>query len=127
MHTMPVSPGTKAVLDKDIWASDDNAQKLTPEEVGLTRSEGWPVTYEQLHTGKFPEREVFNQHMFELGSAVTDIAASGVLPWNADVDYVAPAFVATATGLHVSFVDSGLGTGNATDPDMAGQTIWRLY
>ena len=102
-------------------------KKRCPEEKGLVRSDGWPVAYEQLHTGKFPEFDVFNQLVFEAGSAVTDIVSAGVLPWTPDVDYVAPCFAMTTSGLHVAFEDSGPGTGNATDPDTLGQTVWRLY
>ena len=33
----------------------------------------------------------------------------------------------TDTGIHVSGEISGPGSGNATDPDDTGQTIWRRY
>ena len=124
---MPVAAGTKELLNRPLWASSQTAQRTPPTELGLTRSDGWPVAYEQALTGKTVERDLCNQHLHELGAAYRDIASMGVLAWDGDVDYAAGAFASTATGLHVSRVASGPGSGNATDPDSPGQTVWRVY
>ena len=102
-----------------------------PEEVGLTRADGWTVAYEQQGSGSEPERTIFNQLLYELWSVGFDIADYGVPTWDDEVDYTpatdAACFATTATGLWVTMVSTGPATGNVTDPDAVGQTIWRRY
>jgi len=124
---MTMSAGTKQLAVRPVWASNPNAQTEPPETLGLTRTEGWPVAYEQPLTGKTVERLLVNNHFRELVAVFRDITTMGILAWDADVDYAAGAFVATASGLHVARVVSGPGSGNPTDPDGPGQTVWRVY
>ena len=129
---MALSDPYKALIADGVFASSDAAERLTPAEAGLDRAEGWPLPYEQIGSGKFPEREVFNNHFYEKTSGLLDIAKFGVPQWDAEVDYPVTAdakpFVTTASGLWVSDVNTGPAYGNATDPDTPNQqTVWRLY
>ena len=103
----------------------------TPEDLGITRANGYPVSYEQIASGNEPERTGWNQREHEWTSALIDIAAMGVPAWDVEVDYTpasdAACFVTTATGLHLTRTNTGPVYGNATDPDDSTQTIWRLY
>ena len=113
------------------WALDGDRQD--PEDVGLTRNIGWPVSYEQPGAGVEPERTVFNQLLAELDESLGDKLRFGVLPWDARIDYVADAeqgysFVTGSDGrLYVARVASGPGGGNATDPVADGQSVWDVY
>ena len=116
----------------NLWASDANADRFDPEDVGLVRNKGWPVAYEQIGSGFEPEREVFNQLLLELQSYFADKTRSGILRWDIDIDYVhsdeASSFVVGSNGkIYVANAPSGPATGNATNPVTAGQTVWRLY
>jgi len=128
---MPVSEAYKALLDEDTWASSPSAFKQSPEDVGIDRADGWGLAYEQIGTGKFPERGVFNTLIHELHSFVKDCSAFGVHPWS-DVQNFAPsdgnaAFSMTPSGIWYTFTSTGPAFGNATDPDSVGQTIWRRF
>ena len=61
--------GYKDLLTGGLWASSDVADRELPEEVGLTRADGWTVAYEQQGSGSEPERTIFNQLLYELWSA----------------------------------------------------------
>ena len=126
-----VSQPYKELLSDGVWASGANADRQTPEDAGLVREDGFHVGYEQPGSGDSPERPVFNQRELEHDAALVDIAATGVLAYDADLDYrpVADAacFVTTASGLYRTTILTGPTFGNATDPDTPGQTVWRLY
>ena len=124
---MVVSQAFKDLLEDGPWASSESAQKQTPEDAGLTRTEGWPIAYEQINSGKTPERTVFNQLVNEITSALIDIAENGVLPWDTEVNYSANAFVTTTGGLWIATVATGPAYGNPTNPDTTSQTVWRRY
>lgn len=112
-------------LKARLWA--DTGDRQDPEDAGIDRADGWDVTYEQLGSGSFPERAVFNQLLRELTGFHADLIAQGVLAWDPHVDYLHPAFTVTATGMHVSLRASGPAAGGAADPDAVGQTAWRRY
>ena len=82
-----VSQGYKDLLTGGLWASSDVADRELPEEVGLTRADGWTVAYEQQGSGSEPERTIFNQLLYELWSVGFDIADYGVPTWDDEVDY----------------------------------------
>ena len=111
------------LLEIEEWARDGERQD--PETLGLDRANGWPVVYEQIG-GKGPEREVFNQLLFEVSKAIRYILANGLPPhWHQDVDYRHPAFCKTEDGtVYVSRRDSGPRPGNSTDPLTPGQNVW---
>ena len=48
----------------ELWA--DTGDREDPEDVGIDRSVGWTVSYEQRGSGDEPERTVFNQLLREL-------------------------------------------------------------
>lgn len=126
-----VSQGYKDLIDDGVWASSAGADRETPTDAGITRANGYPIAYEQIGSGKTPERTVINQRFHEWYSAFIDFAATGVPAWDTDVDYTpasdAACFVTTATGLHLTRTNTGPAYGNATDPDASGQAVWRLY
>ena len=113
----------------NVWASDARADRIDPEDLGLTRSEGWPVAYEQIDSGFEPEREVFNQKMREWdGWLDEDIATGGLPQWDAGVNYRADARSAVQHRKYVALVNTGPAFGNAVQPGTAGAIgIWRLY
>ena len=126
-----VSQPFRDLLAAGVWASSASALKDPPEDHGLDRSHGWGIAHEQVGSEELPELEVFNQQHYEIGSALRDIAAQGVLAWDPDLDYVPTAeahcFVTTVAGLWVSGVPSGPGRGGAVDPETEAQTTWRRY
>ena len=128
---MAISDAFKALISDGAWARSPSAEREEPQDVDLVREIGWPLSYEQVGTGREPERTVFNQLHYEITSALLDIAAYGVLPWDPGVDYVPTAdahcFVTTNSRLWVTDQRNGPSFGNATNPDRTGQTIWQLY
>lgn len=128
---MPVVQALKDLIGDGAWAADTPDERQTPEDAGLTRAMGWPVSYEQRGSGKHPERRVFNQLHWEITSAILDIAHCGVPPHSLEVDYVptddAECFVTTTSGLWRTRTATGPSYDNAVSPDTEGQTIWRRY
>ena len=126
-----VSQAYKDLIAGGVWASASGADRETIENTGGARSDGWVVAYEQIGSGKEPERTVFNGRFYEFTSALIDFIATGVPEWDTAIDYTpasdAACFVTTATGLHLTRTNTGPTYGNATDPDAVGQTLWRLY
>ena len=110
-----------------LWA--DSGDRQSPEQLGLERDKGWPVSYEQLGSGDEPERVVFNQLLRELTGALIDRARMGIYQWDEQVNYVHPAFVVGDNGkIFVSITDSGPLYGNAADPTQStSRNIWRVY
>ena len=105
------------------WA--ERGDRTDPEDVGIDRDLGWDSRYEQIGSGFEPERDVFNQLMHEISVGLIYLLQTGVPTWDADLDYPAGAFVASARGLHVALEPTGPATSNATDPTAEGQTVWR--
>ena len=128
---MAVSLPYRDLIGDGVWASGDSALRDLPELLGIDRAAGYGVAYEQLQSGKVVERAGVNQLLHEITAALIDIANHGVPRWDAGVDYVPSAgeacFALTDTGLWRTRVATGPTYGNPTDPDAAGQTIWRLY
>ena len=89
------------------------------------------MDFEQIGSGSTPQRRVFNQRDYETDSGLVDIAAMGIPEWDVELDYTpasdAACFVTTSSGLWLTFTNTGPTYGNATDPETAGQTIWRRY
>ena len=115
-----------------VWASADSADRFDTEDVSLDRLEGWPVAYEQIGSGKEPERELFNQKMNEWTAYFSEKITLGILPWDRDINYLhneeGSSFVIGSNGKpYVALAISGPATGNATDPVTPGQAIWRIY
>ena len=109
-----------------LWA--ENGDRETPEELGLDRSKGWPVHYEQVGTGFEPERTLMNQLTREQTGLADTRMREGIPRWDAEINYRQYAFVVSDTGrLMVSLVPTGPVHGNVTDPDSEGQTVWRQY
>ena len=126
-----VSPAYKDLIADGAWSRSAASNRQTPAQLGITRANGYRIAYEQIGSGSEPERTGFNQREYEQTSALIDVAAMGVPAWDVAVDYTpatdAACFVTTPTGLHVTNTATGPSTGNATDPDSAGQTVWRRY
>ena len=114
------------IRDLEAWAADGDRED--PETLGLDRDNGWPLVYEQIG-GKGPEREVWNQLLFELTSAIIYARANGLpFEWHQDVDYVHPAFCKGSNGvIYASTANSGPALGNSTNPLAPAQTIWRPH
>ena len=128
---MAISKAYKDLISGGVWASSEAAQRGAPADFGIDELEGWTVSYEQIGSGKEPEREVFNELHHRVTAGLIDIAAFGVPQWDSEVDYRpaedAHCFVTTPSGLWVTAQNTGPAFGNATDPDESEQTIWRRY
>ena len=131
---MPISDATKEILGEAVWAGSAQGERAEPADLGIDEAVGWGVAYEQPGTGKFPERVVFNELTYRATSAIRDIFATGVPAWDAAVDYRpdlvearAACFATTPTGLWVTVINTGPSFGNATDPELSGQAVWRRY
>ena len=126
---MALSAGTRSLAAAGVWAEDGDRQSA--EDADVDRAQGWDQRYEQIDSGRLPERAVWNGRDWEQESALFDILLAGVPAWDPDVDYQptdeAHCFVTTATGLHVSLRASGPGLGGPVDPDGDGQDAWRVY
>ena len=125
-----VSQPYKDLLAAGAWARN-GSNRQTPEELGIDREDGYNVAYEQIGSGKEPERTGFNQRLYEIDSAFIDIASMGVPQWDVALNY-SPAsdalcFATTPTGLWVTDQNTGPAYGNATDPDTPSQQVWRRY
>ena len=111
-----------------LWASGAAADREDPVDAGLTRSTGWPLSYEQIGTRDEPEREVFNQKNREWdGWAVENMRTGGTKPWDSEVNYFQYGRVAVEGSKYWASVATGPSTGNSTNPMTSGQTVWRLY
>ena len=111
-----------------VWASGSTADREDPVDVGITRTAGFDLRYEQIGSGAEPERTVVNQKFREWsGWGVDNIRRGGVKPWDALVDYYQHARVAVNMSKYRATVATGPATGNATDPTTTGQTVWELY
>lgn len=126
-----VSQPYKDLIEDGVWARNADALKDTPENLGIDRESGYVEAYEQVGSGKTPELEGFNQALHDIYSGLVDVAAMGVPAWDAELNYRptadAACFATTATGLWVTFMDTGPDFGNATDPETANQQVWRRY
>ena len=126
-----VSQAYKDLIDDGVWGDASAANRETPADLGITRADGYPLPYEQIGSGKTPERTGINQRFNEWYSAFIDFAEMGVPAWDVEVDYTpasdAACFVTTTTGLHLTRTNTGPTYSNATDPDAVGQVVWRRY
>ena len=108
------------------WA--ENGDRQDPEDAGIDRTVGWDVSYEQIGSGNFPEREVFQELVFEITSAHVDRREQGLYSWDGEVDYLHPVYVMGSDRiLRRSLADSGPNSGGAIDPTTPGQTAWEVY
>ena len=113
------------------WALRGDRQ--LPEDFDLSRATGWPVRYEQVGAASEPERELFNQLLFELHEAFEESVVCGVPRWDDQINYPGSeeegyAFVtAPSGGLYVSVAPSGPATGNSTNPDEDSGDFWEEY
>ena len=111
-----------------LWASGSSADRQDPVDAGITRTEGFDLGYEQIGSGDFPQRSIFNQKMREWDGWVSDfIRSGGVKPWDTRIDYYIYARIAVGLSKYVATVATGPATGNETDPATAGQAVWVLY
>lgn len=80
------------------WASAGDT--VTPESVGITRSEGWDDTYSQARSagGKAPERSVFNRLLLEMTTGIAAFRDHGILVYDDEVTYLHPALVFGSDG-----------------------------
>ena len=107
----------------DIWASDSTAERVDPEDVGITRTVGWPEAYEQIGSGSEPERLVWQQKSREWDGGFAERTRYGALiPWDATINYYQFARVGSGIHKYISTVATGPAHGNATDPATSGQS-----
>lgn len=104
----------------DLWA--ENGDRRTPEEANITRARGWDINYELPGTGKYPERDVFNQLVRELQGAFQEHMLYGIPRWDAGVNYATNAFV-QLNG--VIYVATQAITAPGDEPGTS--SVWRRY
>ena len=78
-----------------------------PDDLDIDRTRGFGVEYEQIGSGREPEREIFNQRYREWDGWAEDRIRTGVLPWDGDIDYPRHAFVTRGGALYVATVATG--------------------
>ena len=107
------------------WA--DTGDRTDPDDPALTpplvRTVGFPPSF-SLDAGNTPRRRVFNQKYRENDGLAVGVMTEGVLFWDADLDYLLNAVTNSLGGLYRATVANGPATGNATDPQTVGQTVW---
>ena len=87
---MPDNAAAKRLIG-EAWArTAPPADLATPESQGLTRADGWPISY-STPGGDSPQREVFNNLYLEWTSAVTELFTKGIYSWDSAVTYDHPA------------------------------------
>ena len=121
------SDDTIKFLSGDRWASAAGSIRANPETFGLTRALGWPLSYQQRDSGKFPELAVFNQRFLEFEDSFRHKLNHGIPEYDARVNYAQHAFCRTDTAIYVAQRANGPTLGNAESPDDTGQTTWREY
>ena len=86
---MPDAEAKKILAGRWAYAATD---RTDPEDgtPALTRTIGFPSSFESTDT---PERGVVNQLLCELNAAAYDLLTEGILPYDADIDYPAGAYV----------------------------------
>ena len=114
---------------EDVWASSDRAVREDPETLGIDRTIGFPVAYEQRGTRLFPHLSVYNQRRREHEGAFDEMYRfGGLIPWDEEIDYHQYARVSGADGQkYIAIEANGPSHGNVTDPTASGQTVWRLH
>ena len=111
-----------------LWASGSSADREDPEDLGITRTEGFDLGYEQIGSGDYPQRSIFNQKMREWdGVWAENMRSGGLRAWDTRIDYYQYARVAVGLSKYVATVATGPATGNETDPATTGQAVWVLY
>lgn len=120
---MPLPAAVRDAATKTPWAQ--SGDKLAPDDSSLTPpivvADGWPSSFSSTET---PRRRVFNWLFNRLFAAAHYQVRYGVLPWDAEVDYLAGATVQSGQRLWRATVATGPGTSNATDPAASGQVVW---
>ena len=86
---------------KDIWAQGGDRSRFT--EQGYTVTQGWSDEYSNPG-GKNPEREIFNQILFQLYSFAKDVQSHGILEWSdsTEIGYSHPAIVSKDSKWYVT-------------------------
>ena len=106
-----------------LWA--ENGDRSDPESKGIDRSKGWDINYEQPGTGKYPERDVFNQMIRELQGAFQEHMLYGFPRWSSDVAWNRYDFVLYSGSLYFATRDNGGEGIPSPTPGMSDD--WRLY
>ena len=123
------SAETRTLLAADVWASstEGEANRQNPEAIGLTRTTGYGLEYQQLDSGFYPSRQVLNQRYHEWELGFRHKLLMGIPEYDSDVDYRQHAFAVVGGTLYVATEANGPTLGNPTDPTALGQTVWREY
>ena len=130
--TATVNPLPPGALPTDLvqvtpWAT--NGERAVAAAYNLPTSTGWDPRYEQRGSLRYPERQLFNQLLYELSTMVRSRLSAGIMQWDARVDYLHPAFVTGSDGrIYRSIRDTGPAHSNAYDPTgNSGGLAWRRY
>ena len=108
-----------------IWASNSANRAdadLSALANPLTRTDGWTSEY-SVDGGDDLQRLVWNRLFYELTSFCEDVNRTGVLEYDASVDYQADAVVNHAGALYRALVASGPASSNATTPG-TDASVW---
>ena len=109
----------------NLWA--DSGDRTDPDDTTLTpplvRTDGWGTTFSAVD-GDTPRRAVVNQRFRELDGAAEEFLVEGVPEWDTDVNHPVNAVKKRSGVLYRATVANGPSTGNETDPDTVGQTVW---
>ena len=120
---------TRTLLAADVWASSAAGalNRQNPEDLGITRTAGFGIEYQQANSGFYPPRTVFNQRYHEWEHSFRHKLFMGIPEYHADINYRQHAFCQVDGVPYVASVANGPALGNVTDPTATPNAIWRRY
>ena len=123
------SAATRTLIAADIWASsaDGATNRQNPEDIGLTRTNGYGIEYQQSESGFYPSRTLTNQRYHEIEHGLRHKMLMGIPEYDDGVNYRQHALCQVAGTPYVATVANGTAEDNVTDPTDSGQAVWRLY
>ena len=123
------SAATRTLLAADVWASsaDGATNRQTPEALGLTRTTGYGLEYQQADSGFYPSRRLTNQRYHEIELGLRHKLLMGIPEYDEGVNYRQHALCQVGGTPYVATVANGPAEGNPTDPTATPNAVWRTY
>ena len=102
---MAMSDTLLKLLTSPPWAKDGDRTAPEDRTPPLDRAIGWPATFSEAGGAK-PSRRVLNQLFYELTLGIAEVGKSGILAWNATIDYEHPAMAIANGQVYISLRDN---------------------
>ena len=123
------SAATRTLLAADVWASSTEgaANRQLPEALGIVRTIGYDLKYQQRGSGFYPSRTLTNQRYHEWELGFRHKLRYGIPTHSMDVNYPQHAIAAIAGVPYVALVANGPLLGNPIRPTATPNAVWRPY